>query len=278
MFRRIRKGALTACALSVMLFAVSVVRPIAASAGEAKGNQTDVRMRSDAQPKPVPVQSAKEQRMTLSELREKYPEIFFNRGSRKNKQVALTFDDVPDIRFTPQLLDVLKRYEIKATFFIVGYRAQNHPDLVRRMVREGHALGNHSYNHALMTKTTLPKFEKQIMRTQSIIRSLTGQAPKYYRPPYGEINEEQLRWAERHGFTVVNWDVDSLDWKGLSASEVAGNIIPAVKPGSIVLQHGGGGKGQDLSGTIEALPKIIEQLRSQGYSFVTIPELLNSGE
>lgn len=226
-------------------------------------------------PLPTHSQERQAQELSLSQLQKKYPTVFYNQGSRQSKKVALTFDDVPDIRFTPQILDMLKKHKVKATFFVVGYRAQNHPDLVRRMVREGHVIGNHSYNHALLTRATLPQFERQMMRTQSIIRNLTGRAPKYYRPPYGEINEEQVRWAKKHDMIVVNWDVDSLDWKGLSSAKVSSNILNTVRPGSIVLQHGGGGKGQELSGTVEALPHIISKLRARGYSFVTVPDMLN---
>lgn len=215
--------------------------------------------------------------LTLSQLLRKYPDTFRSSGPRI-KQIALTFDDVPDPRFTGKVLDVLKEFDVKATFFAVGDRSKKHPDLVKRIHDEGHAIGNHSYNHAQLNKLSLDKFKSQIERTNTILKSLTGVNPRLIRPPYGDINEEQLQWARKNGYKVVNWNVDSLDWKGLNKEEVKKNILSAVGPGSIVLQHAGGGVGSELSGTVEALPDIITQLRNQGYSFVTLPEMLGVSE
>ncbi|GAE05407.1 peptidoglycan N-acetylglucosamine deacetylase [Paenibacillus sp. JCM 10914] len=188
--------------------------------------------------------------LTLSQLLQKYPDTFRASGPRI-KQIALTFDDVPDPRFTGKVLDILKEYDVPATFFAVGERSKKHPDLVKRIHEEGHAIGNHSYNHAQLNKLSLDKFIDQIERTNGILKNITGIHPRLIRPPYGDINEEQLQWARRNGYKVVNWNVDSLDWKGLNKEEVKQNILSAVGPGSIVLQHAGGGSGSDLSGTIE---------------------------
>ncbi|WP_068617538.1 polysaccharide deacetylase family protein [Paenibacillus tuaregi] len=215
--------------------------------------------------------------LTLSELRKKYSETFKFRGPHI-KQVALTFDDVPDPRFTPQVLNILARHHVKATFFVVGARAQKHPELVRRIHREGHMIGNHSYNHPLFKNRDLAYFQKQILRTEKIINSMTGVRPKLIRPPYGEINEDQLRWVKRSGYKVINWNVDSKDWKGLNKSAVKSNILQAAGPGSIILQHAGGGVGADLSGTIQALPDVISVLRKQGYTFVDLKRLLHTQE
>ncbi|ANY71586.1 chitooligosaccharide deacetylase [Paenibacillus ihbetae] len=215
--------------------------------------------------------------LSLSQLMKKYPDTFRTSGPRV-KKIALTFDDVPDPRFTGKVLDVLKEQQVKATFFAVGERAKKHPGLVKRMHEEGHAIGNHSYNHAQLNKLSLHKFKDQIERTNMVIKSITGIEPRLIRPPYGEINEEQLQWARKNGFKVVNWNVDSLDWKGLGKDEVMSNILSAVGPGSIVLQHAGGGVGSDLTGTIEALPGIIRELRGKGYTFVTLPEMLGLPE
>jgi len=212
--------------------------------------------------------------MTLSELADKYPQFFVMHGSSASPRVSLTFDDAPDPRFTPQILDILKKYHVNATFFIVGYRAKAYPELTKRIVREGHALGNHSYNHAYLPKLTLPQFSQQIIHTQQVIQQISGYTPKLIRPPYGEINEQQLVWAIERHFRIVNWNVDSLDWKSLAYQDVVHNIIDDVRPGSIILQHAGGGVGEDLSGTIQALPIIITKLQQKGYSFVTVPSLL----
>lgn len=215
--------------------------------------------------------------MSLGQLIRKYPDVIKTNGPRI-KTIALTFDDVPDPRFTPQILDILRRYRVKATFFIVGNRAAKHPLLVKRIVREGHSIGNHSYNHPQFSKLGIQKFRSQIIRTENIINRIAGFRPRLIRPPYGDINEQQLKWAEVHGYKLVNWNVDSQDWKGLSKEQVKRNILSHAGRGSIILQHGGGGVGSNLRGTIEALPEIIKALRLKGYTFVTVPEMLKVPE
>jgi peptidoglycan/xylan/chitin deacetylase (PgdA/CDA1 family) len=213
--------------------------------------------------------------LSLSELRKKYDGTFKLSGPVTEKKVALTFDDGPDEIFTRQVLDVLKQNKVRATFFVIGRRAEAHPELIARMIREGHIVGNHSYNHADLSKLSVTNFEKQIEHTQLILKPMTGYNPKLFRPPYGAINEQQVRWAMDHGYLIINWNVDSLDWKGLSADKVSRNILSANRPGAIILQHCGGGEGEDLSGSVKAIPTIIRTLKSQGYEMVTVPELLH---
>lgn len=213
----------------------------------------------------------------LGELRRKYSETFKFRGPEV-RQVALTFDDGPDPRFTPQVLDVLGREGVKATFFVVGNRAKKFPALLKRIHNEGHLVGNHSYSHPQFRKRSVKQFQDEILRTEKIIQSSIGYRPKLIRPPYGEIREEQVQWVKKNGYTVVNWNVDSLDWKGLDKEKVKNNVINAVGPGSIILQHAGGGVGSDLNGTIEALPEIIQTLRAKGYHFVDLGELLQTAK
>ncbi|WP_410511056.1 polysaccharide deacetylase family protein [Paenibacillus sp. BR2-3] len=216
----------------------------------------------------------KKKSLTISQLLRKYPETIKTRGPRI-KALALTFDDVPDPRFTPQLLDVLHKYHIKATFFVVGSRAQRYPALVTRMVREGHIIGNHSYNHSQFTRLRMNAYKSQIIHTENIIKPLAGYKPKLIRPPYGDISEAQLRWAKANGYKLINWNVDSLDWRSLSKTQVKANILSQAGRGSIILQHGGGGRGSDLGGSIQALPEVISYMRERGYTFVTVPELLH---
>ncbi|WP_088835141.1 polysaccharide deacetylase family protein [Paenibacillus tyrfis] len=218
--------------------------------------------------------SGQSQRLTLSQLVRKYPELLLLRGSAASGQVALTFDDAPDTTFTPQVLDVLKKYQVRATFFLVGAQAEKHPEMVKRIVREGHVIGNHSYSHKLFTKLSDDLFQSQVLQTQQTLKRLIGYSPRLLRPPYGEISESQLLWASEHGYRIVNWNVDSLDWKQLGQEKVISNIITNVKPGSIILQHSGGGPGQDLNGTVQALPTVIQTLKSRNLKMVTLPELL----
>lgn len=210
----------------------------------------------------------------LSKLKNKYKSTFLMKGPESKREVALTFDDAPDETFTPIILDILKQKDVKATFFLVGYRIEKYPDVVKRIVREGHAIGNHSYNHPDFLTLSHTDFWNQIGRTDELIESYTGFTPTIVRPPYGNINDKQLEWLASHKRVVVNWNVDSLDWKGLDAEQVTNNILLNVTPGSIILQHSGTGDGGDLSGTIHALPTIIDKLKKDGYKLVTVQEML----
>jgi peptidoglycan/xylan/chitin deacetylase (PgdA/CDA1 family) len=212
--------------------------------------------------------------MSLADLHSKYHSTFLLSGPASKREAALTFDDAPDANFTPKVLDALKKAGVKATFFVVGNRVEAHPDIVKRIVKEGHVLGNHSYNHANLPKLTDNQFREQITKTDRLISKYTGNTPHLVRPPYGNINEDQIRWLRSGHKKIVYWDVDSLDWKGLSAEQVATNVLAHVHPGSIILQHSAGGTGEDLIGTVNALPKIINKLRGDGVKLVTIPELL----
>lgn len=240
--------------------------------------------KTEAKKKDVPVQKhhqanslqkSEQRKLSLAEIHHKYPAVFRMRGTSQGKKIALTFDDGPDLNYTPQVLDILKKHQVKATFFVIGSRARTHPEIIGRMVREGHVVGNHSYSHPFMPKLTASEFSSQIMRTQDIIKRLAGYTPRLVRPPYGAINEEQVRWMSDHRLLVINWDVDSLDWKGLSGKQVYHNIVSNARAGSIILQHSAGGNDKhDLSGTVAALPDLIRALKSSGYKLVTVPELM----
>lgn len=212
--------------------------------------------------------------LSLADLRAKYPSTLIMKGRSSDGTVALTFDDAPDNHFTPMILDVLKKEGVRATFFVVGTRAKKHPEMMRRIVAEGHVIGNHSYNHANLPKLADAAFREQIIKTDAIIKQYTGYTPSYVRPPYGNISEEQLKWLASHHRKVVNWNVDSVDWKGLGVEEVCANVLPFTKAGSIILQHSGGGKGENLLGTVEALPHIIAAVREKGLAFATVAEMV----
>lgn len=213
--------------------------------------------------------------MTLADLRHKYPNIFILNGPSSKRQVALSFDDGPDRTFTPRILDVLREHGVKATFFVIGNRVAAHPDVVARMVREGHVVGSHSWDHPNLAKLGPDKVREQLVRAEDAIYRVAGYRPRLFRPPYGSIQESGILEARDLGYTIVNWNVDSLDWKGLSAEQVATNVLAHVYPGSIILLHSAGGEGSDLEGTVRALPEIIRRLKADGVTFVTIPELLD---
>lgn len=210
----------------------------------------------------------------LSELRENYSNTFRFKGPDTMK-IALTFDDVPDPRFTGPILKVLRKQGVKATFFVVGGKAKKFPKLLQQIHQEGHVIGNHSFSHPRFKRRSVKEIEQEILRTEQVILRNVGYRPKFIRPPYGEITEPQVQWMKRHGYTIVNWNVDSEDWKGLPSSEIKRNVLQAAGKGAIILHHAGGGYGSDLRGTINALPDIIQTLKAKGYQFVDLSELLH---
>lgn len=207
------------------------------------------------------------------------PEGAYLSGDKKYRLVALTFDDGPDESFTTQVLDVLKQHNAKATFYLVGRRAAALPNLVRRMVAEGHEVGNHTQSHARLTKLNPDRVNTEMREADRILREISGQAIQTFRPPYGDTNEIVQRVAEDLGYLTVLWNIDSLDWKkGTGRNDVLQNVLPNVSPGAIILQHSAGGKGEDLTNTVQALPEIIRRLREEGYQIVTVSQMLATGQ
>lgn len=200
---------------------------------------------------------------------------------RSEKLVALTFDDGPNDKYTPQVLDILDNYDVKATFFVVGKNVEKNPDIAKRILAEGNVLGNHSYshdaNHALTDEGC-----KDLCEAQEAIYQTVGVKPHLYRPPHGKLSPWEIQYAKQTGLIEVTWSVSSNDLHVKSPEVFARNIVREVKPGKIVLLHDGCGTAEDTlpplqsrALTVKALPLIIESLRQQGYEFVTVPELLN---
>jgi peptidoglycan/xylan/chitin deacetylase (PgdA/CDA1 family) len=148
--------------------------------------------------------AAKPSGVNWSELERKYEGVFVLSASRGSRKVALTFDDVPDPRFTPAVLDVLRTKKVCATFFVVGTRIVKNPAIVRRIHQEGHVVGNHSYSHPDFSKLTLSKMQEQIIRAEKAINRVVGFKPKLVRPPYGEIVPAQLEWAKER-LSIGTW-------------------------------------------------------------------------
>lgn len=181
--------------------------------------------------------------------------------------VALTFDDGPNPAATPQVLDILDRYGVSATFFAVGLQVAAHPDLAQAIVARGHALANHSWSHANFAKLKAPAVRDQIARTDDRIAAITGRRPTCVRPPYGATNAAINGIIGASGHHSVLWTVDPLDWKRPGAGAIAARVLGGVGPNSIVLMHDGGG---NRAQTVAALPIIIEGLRARGFRFVSI--------
>ncbi|HXL03660.1 MAG TPA: polysaccharide deacetylase family protein [Bacillota bacterium] len=203
-----------------------------------------------------------------------FPDIVVRQWSPETKKIALTFDDGPDDVYTPRILDVLAKYNVRATFFLIGNAAEKHRDIVQRIHREGHEIGNHTYYHSNLSRMAPWQILLDLGKARKVFSDITGEDVLVVRPPYGALDPPAVKAIGDEGYNIVLWTVDSLDWWGLSKEEVIQNVIPRVERGVIVLHHSSGGPDEDLTGSVEALPEIIETLQSQGYSFHTASEIL----
>jgi peptidoglycan/xylan/chitin deacetylase (PgdA/CDA1 family) len=201
-------------------------------------------------------------------------------GQQNLPLVALTFDDGPS-KYTPQILDTLAKYNVKATFFMIGNNVDRYPDIARRVAVEGHALGNHTYSHPFWAPMELPgRFHGELDRAESSIFKATDQRPVYFRPPHGWRSPWMMQLARKDKYTVVTWTVSPDDWQHISRKIIEHRVISKCGAGSIILMHDGIELKQDpqRQETVAALPVIIAELKSRGYRFVTIPELIASSD
>jgi len=205
---------------------------------------------------------------------QRYPNEVILQGPTNRKAVALTFDDGPDDHWTPRIVSTLNRLNVKATFMCVGMLVRQHPDILMQMVQAGHVLGNHSWDHQNFTKIPLSEAKDEIERTTSAIKQAALVCPRFFRPPYGALDEAVIEEIIKLDYKILFWDVDSLDWSGITASQASTNVLAHTGPGDIILMHFAGGRGGMLEDTVQALPRIVETLRNEGYTFNTIPELL----
>lgn len=189
------------------------------------------------------------------------------RGDPSARMVALTFDDGPHPEFTSKLLAVLDKYNVRATFFVVGKMAEKCPDLVRKELAAGHEIGNHTYSHANLAKLSESGAAAELKECEDTLREITGEKAKYCRPPGGRYDREAVIAASQMGLTTVLWTDNSADYLGLGERKLQRRVLSRVTPGGIILMHDG------VQQTIDVLPAIIEKLRSKGYRFVTLSEL-----
>lgn len=205
---------------------------------------------------------------------EKPKRIVYVRCEVSKPVVALTFDDGPHPEFTPRLLDTLKKEGIKATFFMVGRCVASYPNIVKRMVDEGHEVANHSWSHPQLTAMSNAGVDSQMQRTHDAIIKACGVTPTLYRPPYGATRlSQQKRLHEQLGYWAILWDVDPLDWQTpRTVKKVHDRVLEQTKPGSIILCH-------DIhETTVDAMPATITDLKARGFQFMTVTELIKLEE
>lgn len=206
---------------------------------------------------------------------------FENRGEivwevpTERKLIAITFDDGPNPKNTPKVLDLLKKYDAKATFFVIGEHVLRYPKLTKRVVKEGHELGNHTFSHPSFHNLSQKKIRKEIEEGKKVIHSVSGENGRLFRPPGGAYNEKIVHAANEEGYRVIlwSWDQDTKDWSRPGVNKIANNVIKNASNGDIILFHDNAkGKSQ----TIEALKKILPKLEAEGYRFVTVSNLIHT--
>jgi polysaccharide deacetylase family sporulation protein PdaB len=184
------------------------------------------------------------------------------------KQVAISFDCAWGVDYTDTLLSVMQEQNVKCTFFTVEFWAEKHPEYVQKIFEHGHEIGTHSATHPYMSKLDKTAIIKELTTSTQAIERVTGKKVEVFRPPYGDYDDLLIDTALELGLYSIQWDVDSLDWKNLSAKEITNRVVSRVKNGSIVLFHN-----QGLH-TAEALPIIIRELKTKGYTFTRIGDLI----
>lgn len=184
------------------------------------------------------------------------------------KLLALTFDDGPNPQITPQVLKTLKQYHAHATFFVLGGNAKAYPALVKQAAAEGHAVESHAWSHP--SSTTPEQAASQLSKTSAIIQKLTGRKPQLFRPPYGITKGNLCRQAQAQGYAVVLWSISTADSNPIGPAVIARNVIHTPNPGDFVLMHDGAGH----KATAAALPQVLKELTASGFTFVTMPELM----
>ena len=199
------------------------------------------------------------------------PARIFYGVSTKQRVIALTFDDGPDPTWTPQVLSILQKKRVAATFFMVGQMVRAHPRFARQVQAAKFPIGSHSWSHPRHPRS--PKAE--IERTDAIMQRVLGFKPTLFRPPYGIMNNGLVKVALSRDQNVIIWDSFGADWdKHATSATIAAKVLKSARPGGIVLLHDGGGH---RAKTVAALPHIIDTLRKRGFRFVTVPRILSMG-
>ncbi|MBQ8323175.1 MAG: polysaccharide deacetylase family protein [Clostridia bacterium] len=186
----------------------------------------------------------------------------------EEKKVAISFDCAWGVEYTDKLLDIMQKNGVRCTFFAVQFWVEKYPEYAQKIVDAGHELGTHSRTHSYMSKLSEAEIRDELKTSAEAIEKATGQKTNLFRAPYGDYDDLLIDTAQSMGLYTIQWDVDSLDWKNLSATEIALRIVNGAKNGSIILCHNNG------LHTAEALPMIFSTLQNRGYEFVPIGELI----
>ncbi len=187
---------------------------------------------------------------------------------RADNKIAISFDCAWGTEHTDSILTALENGKVKATFFAVQFWVEKYPDYVQKISQAGHEWGTHSATHSYMSKQSAETIKKELTTSSEALEKITGKKVELFRPPYGDYNDTLVNASNEMGIYPIQWDVDSLDWKDLSAKDIAERIVSRVKSGSIILCHNNG------LHTAEAVPIVIDTLRAKGFEFVPVGELI----
>lgn len=187
--------------------------------------------------------------------------------SQPGRSIALTFDDGPHPVQTPAILDILRKHDVPATFFIIGQNASWHPDLVKAIDTEGHLIANHSWSHPQLNRIPTAKVRTELGRTCDLIEKALGASPRFARAPYGAWHKPSLKVCAALGMEPMGWSIDTQDWKSPGSATIRSRVLTGAAPGAIVLAHDGGG---DRSQTVEALTHYLPRLLDRGYTMVPL--------
>ena len=187
---------------------------------------------------------------------------------RQDKKIAISFDCAWGADYTEQLLSIMQEKGVKCTFFAVSFWVEKYPDLVKKITEMGHEMGTHSKTHPYMSKLSSDKIRDELVYSMEQIENITNKKVEVFRPPFGDYSNDVISVAKSLNLFTIQWDVDSLDWKNLSANQIYDRVVKKVKNGSIVLFHNNG------LHTAKALPKVLDKLLNDGFEFTTISELI----
>lgn len=211
-------------------------------------------------------------RLSSEKYAHKYKNKFFLNGYTFDKKIALTFDDGPDMTYTPQIINILKENNIKGNFFFLGKNAVSYPSVVKNAFNNGNLVLSHTYNHLELTKQTATNIQSEIINTENQIFKIIGKRPAIIRPPYGDVNDEVISTIINSGSVISLWSIDTLDWSQRESVNIIDNVVNNVRPGDVILMH----STENGIATPKALKELIPKLKDLGYSFTTLDELYNS--
>lgn len=209
-------------------------------------------------------------------------EGIIRRGPKDKKVVSLTFDDGPSPRYTPAILDILKDKGVKATFFVTGKQVLKHSQIARRIVQEGHDIGNHTYAHRELSPSTRRIVLSQVRKAERAIKTVTGANPHLFRPPRGIYSNAVRKLLLEEGYQIILWTVSTVDWRGVSAKTIVRRVNRYARNGSIILFHDNSSlfrrNRAKRKNTVEALPLVINNLRERGLEIIPVSEMLAMDE